>query len=134
MLCINSQQIARNLTTDEAVNVTQLFVHFSHTKVFEVRTIFREEHQLPLDIGASVCRGAMIIERNGNIEPELGEVDDIDIDIQAFGNSCGNVESNVFEKTVETIVSVFSPVKVSVNPLLDHGSSLFFGIVNVNLY
>jgi hypothetical protein len=40
----------------------------------------------------------------------------------------------MFEKTGETIVSVFDSVKIPVNPLLDYSSSLLFGIIDVNLY
>jgi hypothetical protein len=39
----------------------------------------------------------------------------------------------VLEKTVETIISVLDSVKLSVNPLFDHCSSLFLGVVDVNL-
>lgn len=75
----------------------------------------------------------MIIERNGNIEPELGEVYHIDVDIQVFGNSRGNVESDLFEKNIQAIISIFDPVKLSIDSLFDDGSPLLLGIVNINL-
>lgn len=75
----------------------------------------------------------MFIDWDRNIEPQLREIDDVDIDFQGFGNCCRNIEGNVFEKTVEAIIPVFDPIKFPVNSLLDYSSSLLFGIVNINL-
>ena len=129
----NGHQISKSLTTDKAVNVTEFLVHLSHVKVFEIGSVLCEKHHLPFIVRASICRSAMIIEWNGNIEPELGEVYHIDVDIQVFGNSRGNVESDVFEKTIQAIISIFDPVELSINSLFDDGSSLLLGIVDINL-
>jgi hypothetical protein len=67
----------------------------------------------------------MIIEWDGNIEPELREIDNVDVEIEDFRDSRGDVEGNVLEKTVETIISVLDSVKLSVNPLFDYCSALF---------
>ena len=75
----------------------------------------------------------MIVEWNCDVEPQLREVNDVDIDIQVVRNSRGNIESNMLEKTVQAIVSVFDLIKISVNSLLDNGSSLLFGVVDINL-
>lgn len=67
----------------------------------------------------------MIIEWNGNVEPELREIDNVDVEIEDFRDGRGDVEGNVLEKTVETIISVLDSVKLSVNALFDYCSSLF---------
>lgn len=123
----------RRLTTDETVNVTQFFVHLSHVKILEVHSILCHKHHLPLVGGPSIGRRTMFIDGDRNIEPKLREIDDVYIHIQGFGNRCRNIESNVFEKTVEAIIPVFDPIKPPVNSLLDYCSSLFFGIVDINL-
>lgn len=112
-------------TTDETVNISQLLVHLSHAIVLEIPPVLCDEHQLPLIVGATVCCHAMIIEWNGNIEPELREIDNVDVEIEDFRDSRGDVEGNVLEKTVETIISVLDSVKLSVNPLFDYCSALF---------
>jgi hypothetical protein len=81
MLHASIQSSIRKPTTDKTVDITQLLVHLSHSKVLKVRPSFCDKHQLPFVIGTAICRCAMIIEWNGNIEPELREVDNIDIDI-----------------------------------------------------
>lgn len=75
----------------------------------------------------------MMIEWNGNVEPKLREVNNINVDIESRRDCCGNVERNVLEKTVETIVSVFDSIKISVNSLLNYCSSLLFGVINIDL-
>jgi hypothetical protein len=75
----------------------------------------------------------MVIEWNGNIETELREINNIDVEVEDFRNSRGDVEGDVFEKTAETIISVLDFVKPSVNPLFDYRSSLFVRVVDVDL-
>lgn len=120
-------------TTNETVNITQLLIHLSHSIVFEIPPILCDEHQLPLMVRTTVCCHAMVIEWNGNIETELREINNIDVEVEDFRNSRGDVEGDVFEKTAETIISVFDFVKPSVNPLFDYRSSLFVRVVDVDL-
>jgi hypothetical protein len=62
-----SKELIENLTKSKTD--TMVSTAFSSTLL----STFCDEHQLPVIIGASILRGAMAIEWDGNIEPKLRE-------------------------------------------------------------
>lgn len=66
--------------------------------VFEIRPILRDEHQFPLITRTTICRNAIFIEWDCNIEPKLRKVNDINVNSMDFGDCRSDIERNVLEK------------------------------------